>query len=42
MPAAGAKGASKVQGEIKDDTSAAREEKKVSLCSFADCAHDMS
>ncbi|KAG5067007.1 hypothetical protein JHK86_010738 [Glycine max] len=28
MPAAGAKGASKIQGEIKDDTSAAREEKK--------------
>ncbi|KAL9314041.1 hypothetical protein ACSQ67_019493 [Phaseolus vulgaris] len=31
MPAAGAKGASKVQGEIKDDTSAAREEKKHNL-----------
>ncbi|XP_020235759.1 DNA-(apurinic or apyrimidinic site) lyase isoform X2 [Cajanus cajan] len=29
MPAAGAKGASKIQGEIKDDTSASREEKKI-------------
>lgn len=37
MPAAGAKGASKIQGEIKDDTSAAREEKKVPLCPVTDC-----
>ena len=32
MPAAGSKGAPKNQGELKDDTSSSREEKKVMFC----------
>lgn len=31
MPAAGSKGAPKNHGELKDDTSSSREEKKVKL-----------
>lgn len=31
MPSAGSKGAPKNQGELKDDTNASREEKKVNV-----------
>lgn len=36
MPAAGSKGAPKIHGEIKDDTSSSREEKQVKVSFLLD------
>ena len=42
MPAAGSKGMPKIPGELKDDTSASREEKKVMLCPVTSYINKMS